>query len=88
MASMLFFTRRANIVCGSFESRFRSGHEKFRACLKVPVDRRAKKSNDMTVEVAPEEESRRDPVAARQCMRNENAGVVSIPARVVRTPAA
>jgi hypothetical protein len=57
MAWMHFFARRANIVCGSFESRFRSGHEKFRACLKVLVDRRTKKSNDMTVEIAPEEET-------------------------------
>ena len=57
MASKYFFAKRINIISGSFDLPLQAGHEKFQPSPKVPVDRRTKKSNDMTVEVAPAEEN-------------------------------
>nr|CAI0339946.1 hypothetical protein SHINE37_43808 [Rhizobiaceae bacterium] len=54
-----------------------TGHEKFRDCLKVPVDRRRKKSNDMTVDAAPAVGGTAGGIPLRmQCTRTDNAGVV------------
>jgi hypothetical protein len=53
------------------------GHEKFRACLKVPVDRRGKTSNDMTVEVAPAVEELSPQHSLPECNARELRMLVS-----------